>query len=172
MNNKETNTLLSHIVPLLGWVALIQYASSQSYEEQKATPFLAAFNLSWVESTFGWVSFTYGTGVVSLETRTTEQFVEFFIRKGAHVFVYFLLAILIYRVVKLVLPNKVPESAVLAIGFATLYAAYDEIRHYFHPNRTGMVEDVLLDMAGAAIGVLFWVLLTERRKRGTWDDVE
>ncbi|MBM7095657.1 VanZ family protein [Bacillus sp. H-16] len=165
MNQKENNTLLSHIVPLLGWVAVIQYASSQSYEEQNVTPILGNINLAWVESAFGWVSFTYGTSVVSLETSSTEQFVEFFIRKGAHVFVYFVLAVLVYRVVRLWLGDRIPEAAVIAILCTTLYAAYDEVRHYFHPNRSGMVEDVLLDMAGGAVGVLCWILLTERKKK-------
>ncbi|PYZ96025.1 hypothetical protein CR205_16775 [Alteribacter lacisalsi] len=157
------NHLLSHYVPFLAWIGMIQYASSMPAGDQSLDSPLSALNLNWVENMFGWVSFYYGTSVVSLETRTTEQFVEFFLRKGAHVLVYLVLAILAYRVARLWI-RRIPEAAVAAIAFITAYAAYDEVRHHFHPGRSGMVEDVLLDMAGGAIGILIWVLIERRNK--------
>ncbi|WP_368665704.1 VanZ family protein [Pseudomonas sp. 2995-3] len=35
----------------------------------------------------------------------------------------------------------------------------DEIRQYYHPDRTGMVEDVILDAIGGIIGIaiiIYW----------------
>ncbi|WP_096437506.1 VanZ family protein [Alteribacter populi] len=159
----KSNTLLTHYVPFLAWLSMIQYASSQPYQDQDVTPILGNINLSWIESGFQWVQFTYGTSVISLETRSTEAFVEFFIRKGAHVFVYFVLAIFAFRILMLWMEH-IPKASVLAILFITAYAAYDEIRHYFHPDRSGMVEDVLLDMFGGALGVLAWIVFIRRRK--------
>ncbi|TMW72224.1 VanZ family protein [Alteribacter natronophilus] len=168
--NPKSNTLLTHYTPLLAWTAMIHYASSMPASDQSLNSPLAAFDLTWIERTFSWVSFQYGNSVVSLDTRTTEQFAEFFIRKGAHVFVYAVLAILAYRVAKLWLtkPTQSPHTAILAIAFITIYATYDEITHYYHPGRSGLIEDVLLDMAGGALGILSWYLL-EQRRRGKTD---
>ena len=40
-------------------------------------------------------------------------------------------------------------SILLSIG----YASFDEFRQVFHPGRSGMMADVMLDSAGAIAGI-------------------
>lgn len=84
------------------------------------------------------------------------------IRKCAHAFIYFTLGI----------------SAELAAGirertgeqrisrtwlFCVLYACSDEMHQFFVPGRSCELRDVLIDSAGALVGVLL-VFLTRRRR--------
>lgn len=158
---------LQYILPLVAWITLIHFSSSQSYEGQNVQPLLEGFPLEWVNKLFYWVSITYGDSVVSLETRTPEAFVEFFLRKGAHLFVYAVLGIIAYRLLNQVLHQTV-LSGLIAWVFTTAYAGVDELRQYFHPNRSGMIEDVILDSVGGAIGITVWVYWQHRKeKRGS-----
>jgi VanZ family protein len=51
----------------------------------------------------------------------------------------------------------------LALAFGALYALSDEIHQSFVPGRYASPLDVLVDSAGVAVGVLCWLLLTQRR---------
>ena len=50
-------------------------------------------------------------------------------------------------------------AAATAWALATLYAATDEFHQVFVPGRSGKVADVLLDSAGALLGVLLLALI-------------
>ncbi|MDQ0256659.1 VanZ family protein [Evansella vedderi] len=163
MFTKEKRRLLIHyILPFAAWVGLIHYSSSQSYEDQNVQPILQGLPLDWVESLFWWVSFQYGDSVVSLQTRSPEAFIEFFIRKGAHLFVFAVLGILAYRLLNQFLKKRA-HCAIYAWLFVTIYAGIDEFRQMLHPNRSGMVEDVILDSIGGVIGISLWVFWKSRR---------
>ncbi|MFA9558903.1 VanZ family protein [Evansella sp. AB-rgal1] len=141
-----------YVFPLLTWVGLIYFSSSQSYEDQNVQPILEDFPLEWVEKIAEPISFTYGDSVISLETRTPAAFVEFFLRKGAHLFAFAVMGLLAYRVFDFFI-RKRRYSAITAWLFVTLYASIDEFRQLLHPNRTGMVEDVILDSVGGMLGI-------------------
>ena len=107
------------------------------------------------------------------------------LRKGAHMSEYAVLAVLAFA--HLLSWEKGRDSsrgteaprlfgaapslvkpAGIAWGFATLYAATDEIHQLFVPARAGLATDVLIDSTGALIGVAFALLvvwLWRRRKR-------
>jgi VanZ family protein len=51
-----------------------------------------------------------------------------------------------------------PRAAVIAVGLATLYGAFDEIHQSFTPERTPDLHDLLADCLGATLGVV--VILT------------
>jgi VanZ family protein len=160
--------ILYHLIPLLGWMGLIYYSSSQTFEEQTVEPMLLDTNLSFVSSYFGWVSFYYGDSLVSLDTRSPAEFVEFFIRKGAHLVTFGILAILSYRVFSYFFKHVV-YSSLLALVFVVLYSALDEYRQALNPGRSGMVEDVILNFLGGMLGVILWVkilkVIKKKRKR-------
>ena len=105
--------------------------------------------------------------------------VVFAVRKTAHVTEYAILAVLLWRGfrrrwreserrskptllaghsnVALVRPWRW-SMALLVLGIAALYAASDEIHQSFVPTREGRFGDVMLDSAGAALGLLaLWV---------------
>ncbi|UTR16108.1 VanZ family protein [Salipaludibacillus sp. LMS25] len=152
--------ILFYLVPLIGWMGLIYYSSSQTFEEQTVEPVLLDVNLSYIHSYFGWVSFYYGDTLVSLETRSPAEFVEFFIRKGAHVVTFAFLGILSYRLFSYFLKH-VTSSSLLAVIFVAMYSTFDEYRQFLNPGRSGMVEDVILNCVGGVLGITLWINITK-----------
>src|SRR5262245_54282259 len=69
-------------------------------------------------------------------------------RKLGHVVEYGILAVLWLRAL-----DPRPRAATWAIAIAALYAVTDEVHQSFVPNRTGAPLDVVIDTAGALIGV-------------------
>jgi len=111
--------------------------------------------------------------------------IVFTVRKTAHVTEYAFLAALVWRalrnpMVKAQRPDgrsthieegKVAlqlwrwSQAMLALGVAALYAASDEIHQLFVPTREGRFGDVVLDSAGAALGLFaIWMVGRWRRR--------
>lgn len=113
------------------------------------------------------LSIEYGGTEVSVEEKGTAGFVEFFLRKGTHVTVFALLALGWYRVLR----HRLSFAVALpwAAFFSVMTAALDEWHQTFTPDRTGGVNDVLLDASGSltmlAIVVLFH-MWSHRRQRG------
>ncbi|RXJ02941.1 VanZ family protein [Anaerobacillus alkaliphilus] len=156
--------LVLTILPPIVWIGMIYFASSQPYEQQDLRPILGEMDLSFVERWFSWVSFTYSNTVISIENRGVTGFVEFFLRKGAHVFVFFVLGFLIFRVLKLFKIKAVPQFF-LTLLFIIAFASIDEFRHFHHPNRTGLIEDVILDTVGGLLGISTALFLQKIRER-------
>lgn len=89
------------------------------------------------------------------------------IRKNAHFFLYFILGIFLmsgltaFRV-------RLRRASLYAFGISVLYAISDEAHQLFVDGRGGQVRDVLIDSAGAALGILLFAglykMLRIRRK--------
>jgi len=76
---------------------------------------------------------------------------EMVVRKAAHVFLYFVLGILLTLLVRTY--HICWRSVVLwAVGIACAYAATDETHQLLVGGRSGQVSDVLLDTVAACIG--------------------
>jgi VanZ family protein len=81
----------------------------------------------------------------------TREMLNFFMRKGAHLFDYGLLAALTFRALR---GGREPWNmrwSVQAIAIAAFVASIDEIHQTFVPSRTGTWHDVVIDTAGAAV---------------------
>ena len=91
--------------------------------------------------------------------------IQFLIRKSAHLSEYAMLAFLVLRAIRMSgSPAPKPWSwqrAGLALLIAAAYAATDEWHQSFVPSRTADLGDVLIDSAGAAIGLLLVFLLCQ-----------
>jgi VanZ family protein len=122
------------------WVALIFYLSHQPAHQSNRV----------------------STGITEIIVKTVEKIVpgaEFnvksfnhLVRKNAHFFVYLILGVLVM--------NALARSGVygcrgvgLALLICVLCAVSDEIHQLFVPGRGGQVKDVLIDSAGAGIGI-------------------
>ena len=78
---------------------------------------------------------------------------EMIVRKAAHVFLYFVLGILLTLLVRTYHIRW--RSVVLwAVGIACTYAATDETHQLLVGGRSGQVSDVLLDTAAACVGAI------------------
>ena len=79
------------------------------------------------------------------------SFAEFLIRKSAHMFLYFVLAILIYMSIS---KGYTYKYYILTFVLSAMYACSDEIHQLFIVGRSGEIRDVLVDSTGALIGLL------------------
>ncbi|MDD4767880.1 MAG: VanZ family protein [Desulfotomaculaceae bacterium] len=88
------------------------------------------------------------------------------LRKGAHFCAYLVLGILTVSALR---KSGAPgcRSLMLALGICVLYAISDEVHQLFVPGRGGQVQDVIIDSAGASVGIgVYWVVgrLVKRRR--------
>ncbi|MDQ0428857.1 VanZ family protein [Planomicrobium stackebrandtii] len=80
-----------------------------------------------------------------------------FVRKNAHFIAYFLLSLLSLNAWRSSGFRGLKQLA-LGFGMCALFAATDEIHQLFIDGRSGEVRDVLIDSAGAGLGVAVYVI--------------
>ena len=79
------------------------------------------------------------------------------IRKAAHMFLYAVFAALVYLFVRTYFEKR-NSVAVISLGVCLFYSAADEYHQMFVAGRAGMARDVIIDLNGAIIGLLFLFL--------------
>ncbi|MGP4079011.1 VanZ family protein [Pseudalkalibacillus sp. R45] len=158
---------LIYWTPVLIWAGIIFYSSSQPYEEQDVRPFLQGeIPLAWVEEAFRHVHFYYADAEISIKNLGSAGFIEFFIRKGAHLGVYMILSLLLYRAISNT-KSFTHSNQMTTVIIAVLYAVSDEIHQGFTVNRTPLPADVLLDTFGVLIGVFIGHLIMNNKRTKT-----
>ncbi|TYQ15943.1 UNVERIFIED_CONTAM: VanZ family protein [Acetivibrio alkalicellulosi] len=85
---------------------------------------------------------------------------HFYIRKHAHVFIYFLLSILLTLSWK-AFGAKGLKPYYFTWIMATVFSIIDETYQSFIPGRSGELRDVLLDNIGINLGLLLVLLLSK-----------
>lgn len=166
MKNKVSTADNIYLILAFVVMGVLYYSSSMSYQDQTVQPILH----QWLENEplrglLERVEFMYAGSEISVNASGYIGFIEFFIRKGAHFVSFFFLGLFWY----LGLRNRVNNpylTVILAVMLSIGYASFDELRQSFHPNRTALMEDVMLDSAGAAVGIVIGLLSTNpKRKR-------
>ncbi|RDW15656.1 VanZ family protein [Oceanobacillus chungangensis] len=148
----------------LSWMGVIFYSSGTPYENQDIKPFLGNFiDLSFLEPIISWISFTYHNSIVSVRVLGVEGFIEFFIRKGAHVTVFFLLLCFIFLAISKTSGITFHRRMLFSFLLTVAYAILDEIHQGFTPNRTPYIGDVVIDSIGAAIAALLIMTLHSKK---------
>ncbi len=99
----------------------------------------------------------------SQPTLTTSQvyWQDFVVKKSAHLFVYAVLSVLIYRSLKLTTRYSQPYLLLLTVTLTILYAVTDEFHQTFTLGREPHLRDIVIDVAGAFLGL--GLTLTYRR---------
>ncbi|MEL6252221.1 MAG: VanZ family protein [Bacteroidota bacterium] len=134
MNRKQ---LFTHWLPLILWLSIIFFLSSQVKDDTEDTSGLILSILQF----FG------------LKMEFIEQYhVHFYVRKLAHFTEYFILCILGFRLFHLKFQLK--QSLFFAWLFSALYACSDEFHQSFVPGRGASLIDVFIDASGAALAAL------------------
>ena len=144
-------------------MGLLYWSSSMTYETQSLTSPLESILASKpFEAFLGKFQFTYGGSVVSIHNLGYFSYIEFFIRKGAHFFSYFMIGFFWV----LGLKKRIREEwliLLLSVLLCMGYASFDELRQSFNPGRTALMADVILDTAGAIVGVaMSWMLVQKK----------
>lgn len=161
------NSYVFYLLPLVLWLSVIFYASSQPYKEQDTKPWIRQhISLSMVERHFSNVDFRYGSERVSIQSLGAASFVEFFIRKGSHLAEFALLAFLLVRTLWVFTNWKPLVVAAAGIGFCFAYACLDEYHQSFTADRTAHFIDARLDTVGAMLGVLVFMIIRQKVRRG------
>ncbi len=144
-------------------VIILFISSSMPYEEQSLKPGLSRYlNLDFVEQ-LRFISFDYH-GEVSVAALGASGFVEFFIRKAAHVSIFIVLGIaLIDLTIRLLRPYLL--AGLFAYTVAITIAVFDEFHQILTGGRTGLIQDVLLDGTGALIGIVLYFSFWEKKTK-------
>lgn len=85
-----------------------------------------------------------------------DWLLSFFVRKGAHMFLFFVLTLLVWLALTRFLrrPHRTTASALISAALAML----DEYHQTWIPGRSGELRDVLVDAAGIVIALALFAL--------------
>ncbi len=89
---------------------------------------------------------------------------SFVVRKGAHMFLYFVLTGLLLLALWTLIRRPGRRAAAAAV-LCALLASLDEYHQTFVPGRSGEARDVLVDLSGGCVLLLLWWLLRTLRHR-------
>ncbi|UUZ80800.1 VanZ family protein [Paenibacillus sp. P26] len=144
-----------YLLPLLLCGMLVFLFSSQSYEQQSLSTFLTMHvNKKELARILPDITIDYGVKHIEAK-RAPFQFVEFIIRKCAHLIIYALLGALACLALRPYATRGL-WKALLVLGGVFVIAYVDEWNQTFRAFRTGMIQDVYLDFLG------------ERQESGSW----
>ena len=88
-----------------------------------------------------------------LGAELTER-VDWDVRKCAHVTIYTILSLLLYRSIAIGSPNFRSRNVLLTFVLGVLYAASDEYHQSFVASRGASAADVLMDSYGVLVGLV------------------
>jgi VanZ family protein len=154
---RRISSSLKYWVPVILWMCVIFSASTDAMSSGHTSRIIGPV-VRWL--------------IPDISDRAVGQIV-FTVRKAAHVTEYAILAVLFWwaRRNSIAVVGGVSErrwrwsEALLALVVVALYATTDEIHQLFVPTREGRIGDVMLDSAGAALGLLgIWVAGRWRRR--------
>lgn len=88
---------------------------------------------------------------------------DFLLRKTAHFFEYFILALLIYFLL-IGLKVNIRKSRFITLIGCGLFAMTDELHQIFVIGRSALATDLFIDILGSASAILLIYFLTNRKK--------
>lgn len=151
---KRTAIILTAVV-----LFIIFVSSSMTYQQQTIVPLLQQYLpdqpfMPLLSS----ISIHYENEIVSLQTWGYYPFVEFLLRKLAHLLVFAALAVGLFYVI---LDYETPHWLTFFVAWlsTTGLAAFDEYHQFLTGGRTPAVQDVMIDSSGALIAcVICWFI--------------
>ncbi|MGD7043282.1 VanZ family protein [Jeotgalibacillus proteolyticus] len=161
---KQLKGALLRLFPFILFCGAIWFSSSQTYEQQSLVPILDRITARELFSDqLSWIEFTYAKSVVSIEAIGYAGFIEFFIRKGAHVGFFFMIGLFLSSFLHYVY-TKLLVSSTATFVFLLFFASLDEYRQHLTGGRTPLIQDVLLDMSGGMLAIaVYYVYRISRR---------
>ncbi|WP_223066912.1 VanZ family protein [Paenibacillus caui] len=128
--------------------------SSQSYERQSIKePLSEWLRGSSVSRHLSQMTIHYGTLTIDGRTEGSAAIAEFLLRKLAHLIEYAILGLCLAWAVITLFKTSFSSAALASLLLCTVYAALDEYHQIFVKDRGSRPQDVLLDAAGALIGI-------------------
>lgn len=139
------------------------FSSSMTYKEQTTVPLLERLlhNEPFKQALSG-IHFNYAGEQQSIAEVGYFKFVEFFIRKGAHVSIFFLLGLGLTQGTFMYQKNRWLHWPLMVLS-CTGVAAFDEFHQMLTGGRTPLFQDVMLDTAAVAV-TLMWLWLWRQKR--------
>lgn len=134
------------------WMCVIFFFSAQAKEESSAVSGGVSYRLVDV------TGLLLRLNIDEEQIREIVNVIEGFVRKGAHMAEFAVLAVLLYLWINRWQIARL-RRACAAVGLAALYACSDEIHQLFVPGRAGRIFDVMVDSVGALTGMMLFLLL-------------
>jgi VanZ family protein len=144
-------SFLKYWLPLLVWLGVIFLDSTDLMSAEHTSRFIVPF-LRWLKPD------------ISVETLAS---IHFIIRKCAHLSEFAILALLLLHASISLTNLKWSERILYASVWVAclLVAATDEFHQTFVVSRGASATDVIIDGAGAILGLLIGAIFTRRRSR-------
>jgi len=100
-------------------------------------------------------------GVLKYYSKELNLSYDFVLRKIAHFSLFFILALLLFFVIK---PLTTKHVRILTITCCIIFAFMDEYHQVFISGRTARFTDIMIDTAGAICGMLLVMIATGIRR--------
>jgi len=143
------------------WVIFIFYLAFQPFEDQDLSPVIESLiSEEALQKSLPKVEFLYAGSRITY--REPYKMVHFLLRKSGHLFIYAVLAFLVVYL-QLMWGINAVKAFSRAILILCLVAIADEFIQFFNEDRSGLVEDVVLNIF-SGVFVLFWLAYRERNK--------
>ena len=141
MKRNNMLKIISYIVVIL-WMALIFKLSSQpAVESWKVSGEVTDINIKVIDK-------------LTPNTKFNVNEFNHMVRKNAHFFIYLGLGVLTVNALR---KKGIVRYKYIALLICILYAISDEFHQVFVPGRGPGVKDVLIDSAGALVGILIYL---------------
>ncbi|MFC3342929.1 VanZ family protein [Paenibacillus abyssi] len=164
--SKRIGQFIVYCLPIFILLLLIYLFSSQPYTKQNIKPFLEEWIPEGsVERIAPELKVSYGKQEISVRKSGEAGFIEFLLRKTAHFVLFGILGFLLVRVLYRFLPG--PRTYIIAWIISGVFAAADEWHQHFTPMRTARLADVILDLAGATLGIAIYMIYLRRSGKRT-----
>ena len=144
MPYEQMRRFLKNWLPVMVWIGVIFLGSTDLMSAEHTSRFIVPF-LRWLKPD------------ISAETLAS---IHFIVRKCTHVGEYAILALLLLRAATL-MPNSkrsIPILYVSVWGVCLFVAVTDEFHQTFVASRDAAATDVMIDSAGAIVGLLIGAL--------------
>jgi VanZ family protein len=144
MPYEQMRRFLKNWLPVMVWIGVIFLGSTDLMSAEHTSRFIVPF-LRWLKPD------------ISAETLAS---IHFIVRKCTHVGEYAILALLLLRAATL-MPNSKRSIPILYVsiwGVCLFVAVTDEFHQTFVASRDAAATDVMIDSAGAIVGLLIGAL--------------
>ena len=156
MNKKKIKIIISWILVLV-WMLVIFYYSNMNHiksnDKSKNT-------INYIIETTEKIE---NNNSIKTNKQQIIEYLNYPIRKCAHITIYLVLSILIISAIKNTKSIKHPSIITLIICF--IYAITDEYHQTFIDGRTGQFIDVLIDTTGSMLGLTIYNKITQKNTK-------
>lgn len=153
LQRQTPRTLALYAAPPILWGAAIILAGSDAGSADESR--------GWISGLLGWIGLEH-----SLSAETV-QLINAALRKTGHVLSYALLAFLVGRFCRQLRARLDRVGIAVSWGVAVIWAGVDEFHQSFFASRGSSLADVMIDAAGAALGLFLYRAWLQRQQSKT-----